>query len=181
MLHSSAALVFCTHATFGLQSLEGTEFSSGLYSFHIPSEKQWECSRSNGMLCPMIFRRTALCSVLVVGAHHSIAKTMEQCAQHTAIAILQLLQSAEVQSTRVMQHIQLAFRSIVQCAMCIYPQILPLAPWPNPLDLQTHVFLPEFEENLFFQIVAHSLCERRAPIAHRRHCKVLFYVESFTL
>ena len=66
MLHSSAALVFRTHATFGLQSLEGTEFSSGLYSFHIPSEKQWECSRSNGMLCPMIFRRTALCSVLVV-------------------------------------------------------------------------------------------------------------------
>ena len=66
MLHSSAALVFRTHATFGLQNLEGTEFSSGFYSFHIPSEKQWECSRISGMLCPMIFRRTALCSVLVV-------------------------------------------------------------------------------------------------------------------
>ena len=154
MLHSNAALVFCTHATFGLQSLEGTEFSSGLYSFHIPSEKQWECSRSNGMLCPMIFRRTALCSVLVVGAHHSIAKTMEQCAPHTAIALLQLLQSAEVhKSTRVMQHIQLAFRSIVQCAMCIYPQILPLAPWPNPLICKHTCFCQNLKKTYFSKLL----------------------------
>ena len=152
MLHSSAALVFRTHATFGLQSLEGTKFSSGLYSFHIPSEKQWECSRISGMLCPMIFRRTALCSVLVVGAHHSIAKTMEQCAQHTAIAILQLLQSAEMhKSRRVMQHIQLAFRSIVQCASI--PKSFHLPPDQTPLICKHTCFCQNLKKTYFSKLL----------------------------
>ena len=63
------------------------------------------------------------------------------------------------------------------------PQILPLGPWPNPLHLHTHVFIARVW--LSSKLLQYSLCvftwERRAPIAHRRQCKVLFYVESFTL
>ena len=70
---------------------------------------------------------------------------------------------------------------------CASRQILPLGPWPNPPDLHTHVFAARIwrKSTFFSKLLQNSFCvftwEQKATIAHRRQCKVLFYVESFTL